>query len=312
MLEIATAYRDAGLSVIPVRCDGSKSPLLSWKPFTERVATDKELVDWFCGSREVGIGIVAGVISGGLEVLDFDAGNLFWPWKKLTEQIAIRLPTVETPSFGYHVFYRCDEVTGNHKIAIDPNAEKQTLIESRGDGGYVIGCGSPASCHPANYPYVQVAGPVLPEIPRITLAERRQLWMAARTFDRGDIVTEAKRKQAKERPTANRSLADTPWDDFDARADWGSILEPRGWKSRDGIHWTRPGKTRGTSATLRDTADGQKKVLVVFSSNANLDSGAGHKTYSKFNAYAQLYHAGSKRSAAQELRRNGYGGSRPC
>ena len=65
--KVAKRYRDAGLSVIPIRPDGSKAPALaSWQEFQERLATDLELIKWF--SRTVGIGIVGGAISGGLEI----------------------------------------------------------------------------------------------------------------------------------------------------------------------------------------------------------------------------------------------------
>ena len=134
----ARDYRDAGISVIPLRLDGSKKPAIaSWDPFTKRLATDSELSNWFASPR--GIGLVTGIVSGGLEVLDFDDGSLFEPWRKQVERIVIWLPIVETPSGGYHVFYRCDEIGSSAKIAMDPEREKTTLIETRGENAYVAG-----------------------------------------------------------------------------------------------------------------------------------------------------------------------------
>src|SRR5262249_10204383 len=47
--------------------------------------------------------------------------------------------------------------------------------------------------------------------------------------------------------------ANRPGDDFNRRATWREILEPGGWKVariRDQVvHWTRPGKDDGVSAT---------------------------------------------------------------
>jgi len=45
LYETAKRYVDAGLSVIPVRADGSKAPAIgSWKQFQERRPTAEELL----------------------------------------------------------------------------------------------------------------------------------------------------------------------------------------------------------------------------------------------------------------------------
>ncbi len=187
MIDLARSYVDAGISVIAVRLDGSKAPAVpSWKTYQERFATDGELTHWF--ERPAALGVIAGVVSSGLEIIDFDAGELFEPWRQAVESIVCRLPIVETPSGGYHVYYRCAEISGNHKIACDPKREKQTLIETRGQGGYVVGAGSPAAAHSANVPYVQVAGPTLPDVPTIAKPERVELWKAARVFDKAAVL----------------------------------------------------------------------------------------------------------------------------
>ena len=73
VLEWARRYVGSGLSVIPVRADGSKAPALpEWRQFTDRRATDAELVEWFGGEKDYGIGVVPGPASGNLAVLDFE------------------------------------------------------------------------------------------------------------------------------------------------------------------------------------------------------------------------------------------------
>ncbi len=191
MLDIAREYIAAGISIIPIRLDGSKAPACGpWKAYQHRRATDDELEKWF--SRPAGIGIIAGIISGGLEIIDFDAGDLFEPWRLSVQITVAKLPIIETPSGGYHVFYRCQEISGNHKIACDPTRQRQTLIETRGEGGYVVGAGSPPSAHSTNQPYVQISGPPLPNIPVIAKSERLVLWRAARSFDRARILEQAR------------------------------------------------------------------------------------------------------------------------
>jgi len=303
----------AGLSIIPLKLDGSKKPnLSSWQPYQCRLPSSDQVKQWF--SRKAGIGIITGIVSGGLEVLDFDDGSLFFPWYKAVENIACRLPIVETPSGGYHIFFRCNEICGNQKIACDPERSKQTMIETRGQGGFVVGVGSPAKCHATNLPYVQVMGPVLPEIPRIAIDERKELWRAARTFDKRPIHQEALQRRAKELRRKERSeqtvVQGTPWADFDARGDWRTILEPIGWQSRDGIHWIRAGKTEGISAKVNVAANGQE-VLSVFSSNAGpLAPPNGSKSWGKSDAYCLLHHAGDRRESARALKKNGFGGTK--
>lgn len=73
-LEVARAYIAQGLSVIPVKADGSKAPKLAgWREFATRRATDEELVGWFSNRiQPAGIGLVCGAASGNLVVLDFE------------------------------------------------------------------------------------------------------------------------------------------------------------------------------------------------------------------------------------------------
>ena len=309
-LEIATFYVDSGVSVIPLRLDGSKAPALpagGVNEFKKRMATREELADWF--STNKGIGLLGGPVSGGLEILDFDgdAERIFPAWHAMVEQIVLYLPIVETPSGGYHVLYRCCEVSGSHKIANDPNADKQTLIESRGYGGYVVGAGSPQEVHKLPMPYVQVAGPVLPEVPRISKADRLKLWKAARTFDKSDMRGQAIKKAARQfKPKPRPTGAMPPWEDFNRRGNWFDFLPAIGWKSNDGVVWTRPGKTSGTSVTLRDTANGDGcKVLHVFTSSTALEPG---KSYSLSTVYCHYQHGGDFQASARALRQQGYGG----
>jgi putative DNA primase/helicase len=194
--------------------------------------------------------------------------------------------------------YRCEVISGNHKIAVDPAKSKQTLIESRGQGGYIVGVGSPLEVHSSGQPYEQVYGPELPyEIPTVTPDERLELWKAARTFDKDGLL---KAELAKAQPKPCRfdpSDGDAPWKQFDRSADWIAMLQADGWTSHDGEHWTRPGKTFGTSATLRQ-ATGGDLVLVVFSSNAPIPVG----THSASSYLAHSRFGGCFKSACRAIR----------
>jgi hypothetical protein len=95
-----------------------------------------------------------------------------------------------------------------------------------------------------------------------------------------------------------------PGEDFEQRATWEEILEPHGWtKDRtvgEEIHWTRPGKDGGTSATT-----GHNAGLHVFTSSA--PPFGANENYSKFAVYALLEHTGDFSAAAKALSEQGYG-----
>lgn len=98
-------------------------------------------------------------------------------------------------------------------------------------------------------------------------------------------------------PAGNR-----PGDDFNRRGDVREVLVAHGWRRcREGEneHWTRPGKSDGTSATLRDG------VFYVFTSNA--PPFESNRAYSPFSVFALLDCSGDFERAARELGRRGFG-----
>ena len=134
--------------------DGSKTPALdTWKELQERLPTDSELRKWFGGGEILGIATIGGSVSGNLEQLDFDHDAVYtYPrWCELVEAefpgLAAKFGTIQTPKVGNHVKYRVADfaVPGNGKLAT--SADKRTIIETRGEGGYCIAPGSPAECH---------------------------------------------------------------------------------------------------------------------------------------------------------------------
>ncbi len=302
IFDASERYAQARISTIPIRLDGSKAPSIkSWTPYRDRIATDYERAEWFL-DHDNAIGIVAGFITvcseltppdPGIEVVDFDAGELFEPWSALVRDIVERLPVVATPSGGWHVFYRCREVGGNAKIAMDPSREKKTLIETRGHGGYVVGVGSPGTAHATGKPYVLHSGPAVYEMPTITSDERRELWRAARTFNRDDAVLRQARKQVDRDHRPRAAVGTDPIiAEFNARFRIGAILEAKGWRTRDGIAWTRPGKANGTSAKIIEASDGTE-LLKCFSSTPGLPM----RSMNCFELVKQIHYGGDGHKA---------------
>ena len=311
VIDAARAYVRAGFSVIPIKTDGSKRPPpVSWKLWQSRRASPYEIGQMF--RADVGLAILGGVISGGLELLDFDRAEFIDPWIARVEAAAqgliARLPRVRTPKGGAHFYYRCSTIEGNQKLAQEPpSVDKEgqpkpnTLIETRGEGGYVLAPPSPPACHPLGIPYRHVSGPPILETPKITPEERTILIESARYFNSWNPVV-------VDRPaggTISEGDRIRPGDDFNDRGNWEEILCPFGWKvdhrTQNETHWCRPGKKSGVSATTGHCGDG----LYIFSSNAQPFQPS--QVYTKFAAYTLLNHNGDYTAAAKDLQARGYG-----
>lgn len=321
---IAECYVAAGVSVIPVTPDGSKSPFAqllpcdvrgfaSWKPFQTRLPNRDELYRWFTpvGDKSPpGIGIVAGQVSGGLEILDLDNQAVVEPWIAAVQELAPglleKLVFVQTPRPGLHVYYRCNTFGGNEKLALEPGDAQgnwKTLIEVKGEGGYVLAPGSPGQCHPTGRCYMYHGNRGLWNVSMITRAEREVLMLSARALNRQLSLTTVVPRRLESQSSGNRV-----GDDFNRRATWEQVLGPHNWTfvgaGSDGgeQRWRRPGKSEGCSAT---TGFRGFDRLYVFSQNASpLEAG---RTYDKFAAFTLLGYGGDFRKAVRALLDAGWG-----
>jgi putative DNA primase/helicase len=263
-------------------------------------------------------------VSGGLEVIDHDGGQ-FEQWKQLVEAQAPglldRLTVIKTPrdSGGYHIVYRCSGITipGNTKLAEETitdeatgKPKRRTLIETRGEGGYVVTLGSPPACHPSGRPYAHIAGPPLTQITQLAAEERDILLASARALDQcGEEV----RPEVKAGPPRGGLR---PGDDYDQRGpDWEAILKPHGWEAvrQDGAvtFWRRCGKGGGcwSATTGFCRGKGGADLLYVFSSNARpFEPG---QAYGRFVAHTLLEHGGDFSAAAKAIAAQGYGEQQP-
>jgi hypothetical protein len=320
-LAAALAYQAAGLSVIPIRRDGSKAPTCRWEPYQQEAASEHQIRRWFAGDNPPGLAVIGGEVSGALECIDFDAeaDTIFPAWCELVEAeapgLVERLSVARTPAGGFHVRYRCPDAKtpGNTKLATNPSAPRkgQTLIETRGEGGYALAPGCPGECHATGRPYTHHSGPALQYVQAIGFAERDTLIRCAQSFDR-----EPAPEPAKPKPPGGSGLS--PGDDYNQRGpDWPAILEPHGWqavhKRGEITYWRRPGKEgMGWSATTgAATSKSGRLLLCVFSSNAapfpGPQGGRNCSHHDKFGAYAHLNHGGDFKAAAKALAADGYG-----
>ena len=72
VLPEALRLTSSGLSVVPIKTDGTKAPPpIPWKPFQTKIPGPPVLKEWF-ENCDRGLAIVGGEVSGNLEILDFD------------------------------------------------------------------------------------------------------------------------------------------------------------------------------------------------------------------------------------------------
>ncbi len=303
--EAAHAFLAAGFSVLPVKQDGTKAPAVQkWKKLQTASAKAEQIEGWFSDGRRTGLGLVTGY--GSLECLEFESADAWEAYRKAATAVGLA-PLLErvadgyserSPGGGVHLLYRCKTVAGNTLLAAHPALPKQTLIETRGDGGFVIVAPSHGTVHETGRPYELLAGG--PEtVETITCKQRRNLFDLARSFDRRPV------RPPQEAATHVVNGA-RPGDNYNRRGPaWPELLEPVGWVAlyeRDGTtYWRRPGKTHGVSATTNHAGS---DLLWVFSTSA--DPFEAERSYDRFGAYALLEHEGDFAEAAKALADDGY------
>lgn len=307
-LSTALNYVRSGLSVVPIQANGSKASAVPWKDFQSTIATEETLNSWFCGSTAYGIAIVAGKVSGNLEILDFDQPEKFVEWLDCLQLLGAtpllaNLPIVRTPS-GVHVYYRSEKVEPNQKLAQRKRAKGiECLIETRGEGGYVIAPGSPAACHPSGVPYCLESGD-LTQIPTITAEDRDLLLTTARSLTEYAPDRDVQRLPKQGLPVRTDEGPIEAYNrDAVANELTEQLLSNNGWtrmsSSGESSQWRKPGSaSSGIHATLHKVAPG---VLYVFSTAA-APFEAGN-AYSPFVIYGLLEHNGDFRAAFKEVQR---------
>lgn len=313
----AQSYLAAGLCVLPANLRAKRPALVSWKAYQSRLPSQDEVSQWFCDGYYRAICLVAGCVSGNVEMIDFDCqAEAYRGWRERVESespgLTDKLVVEQSQSGGMHVVYRLDGIVpGSMKlaekvcVAADPDSAVYlgktysarqvgecyeyypALIETRGEGGLFLCAPSPG--------YNLLQGQ-FEELPVLTAEEREVLIRCARSFN--------ERIEMAPAPAIASAGGDRPGDEFNRRGDIREVLTRHGWtlaREGDNQHWRRPGKDHNWSATYNG------EVFYCFSSSA--EPFEVNRGYSKFQVYALLEHNGDYSAAASALRAQGYGGS---
>jgi len=322
MQEWALTAHDAGLCVIRARTDGTKRPYGEWKHHQSERPTRDEVASWFAIGHQ-GMGAVCGAVSGNLEMFELEgrfvarygtddfvkrmkAAGLELLLKQFMNGIVTR-----SPSDGRHFLYRVDgPIEGNTKLAA--NTDLETMIETRGEGGFVMLPPSHGTTHPSGKPWTISKGGYA-SIPTITGEQRAALFAVARSYDEAPpappVTPPAPTRQVKIRQhtgTVGASYFDAVVEHLKATTTVRSILESHGWTyeytdrhGRDILK--RPGKdTDGASGSINDSGR-----LLAFSSSTPFDfyrgSATKTPTYDHLDVIAMYEHGGDRQAAARYI-----------
>lgn len=308
MIKAAQRYRECGISTIAT--DANKRSVTQWKVYQDHIGTDEEIAAMFGHPKAQGLAIVCGAVSGNLEAIDVDCkydltGTLFEDFMQLIvddlPDIAGRLVIATTRGGGYHILYRCAVIECNAKLArratteaereSNPHDKVRVLIETRGEGGYIIAAPT------EGYTFTQ-GTPA--EIPTITPEQRAAIFEIARSFN--TLVEQVTHThQYVEQKSYNKS----PFQDYNERGDIIGLLQSHGWKlvQDDGnkARFQRPGNT-----TARTSGDYCRELglFAVFTTSTEFEPNKGYRPSA---VYCMLECGGDWKAAARKLVEAGYG-----
>lgn len=286
----ALEYLNLGLNPVPVGDD--KVPLI------KKHSSQKMTVDEIKEYDFKNIGISTGIISGGLEAIDFDLKNADDPEltmkifkSKVPAKILKKVIVQQTISGGYHMIYRCEDVSSSRKLAKNPQG--LAIIETRGEGGYI-------KCAPSEG-YKLIYGD-FSNIPIITPEERLQLFISAKMLNATIL------KEARKRATAEDNKYLKKFPDYNNDVEIGvKLLEKNGWTkhSEDNvwINFTRPDKD------IKDGISGgyRKDGCFFWCFSSSQDVFELERAYNNHAIFAELECDGRYDVAYAKLYDEGYG-----
>ncbi|KKN79705.1 hypothetical protein LCGC14_0337270 [marine sediment metagenome] len=267
-------------------------------------------------AHKYGFGLLAGERSkygdALAEIIDIDLkysldGTL---WKDYKAEIQAAAPGLlkklvihKTINSGFHFLYRCQFIEGNKKLAKrrdDGPSKTKVLIETRGEGGYVV--------VPPSKGYEVMNNSML-DLPEISVQEREVLFSCAKIFNETDD-SELRTELASDRRMYNRQATrhedNNPFEEYNKRGDVLRLLTDHGWSvaKEKGTKklLKRPGETSNNYGADLDIIDGIYMFHVYTSSTQfQVD-----KTYSPSQIFTMLECDDDWTIAARKLRKDGY------
>lgn len=285
-LEWAERYAAYGWPVLPLK-PGEKVPA-SEHGVKDATTDARRIKTWFTDPT-LGVGLATGHEFFVVDIDPRNDGTLTWNmlcaknnapdlmWARGIERPATL--SAATGGNGMHLLFKMpDEDFKNGSIGDG--------VDIKGKGGYIV---AEPSIHPNGRAY-RWTDPDVDE----DIADAPQ-WLIDMLPRRVTTI----RDGGASNPYKDDPNDDRPGSVYNRTATWEDVLIPAGWSVErvDGneIMWTRPGKSSGISAS---TGYDGMDILYVFTSSTEFEA---QSAYTKFAAYATLYHDGDFSAAAKEL-----------
>jgi hypothetical protein len=234
-LDTVLTHLDRAWSTIPLTPHG-KQPLIAWREFQERRATDTEARAWWAQWPEANVGVVTGAISG-LVVLDVDprhGGDVALAQLVATHGALPRTVEARTGGGGRHVLFAYPGIPVRSRAGqLGPG------LDVRGDGGYVV---VPPSVHPSGVPYAWVNPPDAADLAPLPA------WLRARVVEPAAVAPAAGSPNADSRHTPVRegqrnthltSLPSTPRTPRAVTRPFPGAKSTPSWRVSPGTHLPR-------------------------------------------------------------------------
>ena len=303
------------ISLIPVRDkqDGQKAAKTpygsSWKQFQSRIVDKQELWHMMEQYNTTAVAMVAGKVSGNLEIIDIDVkynagidATLFADLQRFYPDLFPKLRIHRTPSGGFHILYRVwgGDVQGNQKLAgrpateteltVNPKTRTYNFLETRGEGGYAL--------LPPSMGYtVHQDKP----IPVISWEERCAIISLCQSYN---TITKVEKQPTTPRGVDNY-YSENPFEHFNASFEAESVLEANGWKffreNSQYRYYTRPDRPEsGISASFSKS----HRLFYIWSTSTEFNA---EKWYSPSSVLSILQFNGDNKRLFQHLVSKGYG-----
>jgi hypothetical protein len=333
MLAHALEAYDAGLCIVKAKADGTKRPDGAWLQYQAQRPTRQQVIEWFKDGWPA-MGTICGAVSGDLEMFELEGrfvteiGTKAFMEAMLAAGHGDLLARLRagilaiSPSNGRHFIYRVDgPVDGNTKLAqrdatptelaINPDDRYKTMIETRGEGGFVMLAPSHGTSHPTGKAW-RISEGSYATIPTITVKERTALFDVARGFHTANPTPTAPPRPSGKTTHITRHTGtvgqwfDTTVEHVKQTVDMRALLEQYGWTyeytdrhGRDMLK--RPGKdTDGISASI----NGSGRLLLFSTSTgfvAYSGPGAPTPTYDQLDIIAYYEHGNDRKAAAKHI-----------
>ena len=287
---------DDGFSLITV--SENKIPNIRWKEYQTSAMKKDTFENFYSLPNTAGVGIVCGFAD--LEVIDIDL-KVFHSvnertdfWYELSslmndniQDFQQKVVIVKTRNNGFHLLYKCKEISGNCKIA-KLKGHTEAIIESRGRGGYVW-----------IYDYF-IQGKSYADIQYISETEREILWQICRMFNH---VEPEPIRETKEIEKQHFEAEVKIWDDFNNK---NRVIDLIGSEFQIIKRLTDKTVIRRNGATSPHSGYiyHDKDFLYLWSTGTQYPH---QKALRAFDIYSIQRHSGDIKTTCKDLYQQGYG-----